>query len=193
MEEIDRDTIKTLSAETRLRILKMLSEHRATGADMSKRLGLSPSTINEHLKKLEASGLVTRIETGHKWVYYEPSGKGKALTTPIHPQQQQPSLQFVIVLAIGILMFFGGALATVMQLLPPALRGQLIAEAVKSAAAPILQKSAAAGAMSDSTAAAIAQPSIPLPLVAMLAGAVIIIALLSSSYYRNRNRNNKKS
>lgn len=190
MEEIDRDTIKTLSAETRLRILKMLSEHRATGADMSKRLGLSPSTINEHLKKLEASGLVTRIETGHKWVYYEPSGKGKALTTPIHPQQQQPSLQFVIVLAIGILMFFGGALATVMQLLPG---GQLNSEAVKSAAAPILQKSAAAGAISDSTTAVIAQPSIPLPLVAMLAGAVIIIALLSSSYYRNRNRNNKKS
>lgn len=182
MEEIDRATIKTLSAETRLRILKMLSEHRATGADMSKRLGLSPSTINEHLKKLEASGLVTRIETGHKWVYYEPSVKGKALTAP--RLSQQP-LQFILVLAIGILMFVGGAFVAIMQMLPHAAPGG------QQLDSGVLQKSAA-GAISDSTVTAIiAQPSIPLPLVAMLAGAVIIMALLSSPYYRNRN--NKKS
>lgn len=175
MEEIDRTTLKAISADTRLRILKMLSEHRATCADISKRLGLSPSTVNEHLKKLEASGLVIRIETGHKWVYYEPSRKGGALMVgPV------ASPQFVLVLAIGILMFLGGAFFAIAQKLPVSGGQQLGAEA---AGAPIMQKSV--GAIADAaTQYPAAQPSV-LPILAMLAGAVIIVVLLSA-YYKKK-------
>lgn len=173
MEEIDRATIKALSADTRLKILKLLSEHRATGADISKRLGLSPSTVNEHMKKLEASDLVLRKETGHKWVYYEPSGKGRALI--VGPGA---SARFVMVLAVGILMFLGGAFFAVLQKLPaPAPRP--LAEVARSAATTkIAQESA--GVVADM----VTQPSL-LPAVAMLAGAVIIIVMVSS-YYKNK-------
>ncbi len=168
--EIDGQTIKALSADTRRKILKLLSGHRATGADISRMLGLSPSTVNEHLKKLEASGLVRRIETGHKWVYYEPSEKGHALTTP----RSQP-LQFVLVLSIGVLLFLGGAFFTLAQKLQPS-------------AAPMMAETATAGAskaVADASQVA-AQPSSVLPAAAMLVGAVIIIVMLSSHYYKKK-------
>lgn len=176
MEEIDRSTIKALSAETRLKILKLLSEHRATGADISRLLGLSPSTVNEHLKKLEAAGLILRRETGHKWVYYEPSRKGGTLVA-------RPSLQFIVVLAIGILMFLGGAFfAIIVQMGLPAPPGASESAATSAAAATvtaIAQKSA--GAVANTAA----QPSL-LPLVAMLVGITVIIVMLSSYYGKKR-------
>lgn len=171
MEEIDRTTIKALSAETRLRILKLLSEHRATGADISRLLGLSPSTVNEHLKKLEAAGLILRRETGHKWVYYEPSRKGGTLVA-------RPSLQFVVVLAIGILVFLGGAfLAIIVQRGLPAPPGAS-ESAATTTTTTIAQESA--GVVAD----AVTQPSL-LPIVAMLVGVVIMIVMVSS-YYKNK-------
>jgi len=50
--------LKTLSDNTRLRILKLLREEPLTAAQMAKRLRLRPPTISHHLKSLRLAGLV---------------------------------------------------------------------------------------------------------------------------------------
>lgn len=102
--EIDSKTIKALSAETRIRILKILRNSRRIAADISKEIGLAPSTVNEHLKLMEEAGLVRKNETGHKWIYYEITEKGKNMITPKMP------ISIILTLSLGIgLAFFGAA------------------------------------------------------------------------------------
>ena len=99
--EIDKETIKALSADTRVDILKALSERRKTPAELSKQLDLASSTIVEHLRKLEDAGLIQRMETQHKWIYYEITSKGRSLVNPKIP------IYVLLSLPIGIgLMFF---------------------------------------------------------------------------------------
>jgi hypothetical protein len=43
---------------TRLRILGLLAEREATGAELSDRLGLTPPTVSHHMAKLVSAGLV---------------------------------------------------------------------------------------------------------------------------------------
>lgn len=100
--EIDKQTIKALSSDSRTEILKMLSEKRSIPADISKRLSLNSSTIAEHLQKLEKAGLVKKEKTGHKWIYYEITEKGTSLVKPKIP------VQFILVLSIGLIMAFFG-------------------------------------------------------------------------------------
>jgi DNA-binding transcriptional ArsR family regulator len=102
--EIDRKTLKALSADTRLDILKSLKIRRKMPSELSKELSLAPSTVIEHLNKLEKANLVKREETGHKWIYYNLTDKGKSLVEPRHP------VQFIIVLSLGILFLFSGAI-----------------------------------------------------------------------------------
>lgn len=95
--EITKDTIKALSSDTRLEILKILAKRRRIAADLAKDLDLAPSTVNEHLKKLEESRLIEKKDSGHKWFYYEITDKGKNLVKPKSP------MQFVIILSLGFL------------------------------------------------------------------------------------------
>jgi len=100
--KIDKETIKALSADTRVDILKALSERRKTPTELSKQLDLASSTIVEHLRKLEDAGLIQRMETHHKWIYYEITSKGRSLVNPRIP------IYVLLSLPIGIgLMFFG--------------------------------------------------------------------------------------
>lgn len=100
--EIDRKTIKALSADSRLDIMKSLASRRKMPSELSVSLKLSPSTVSEHLKVLEESGLVKRVDTGHKWIYYELTGKGGELARPRNP------VQFMIVIAAGALIMILG-------------------------------------------------------------------------------------
>lgn len=101
--EIDKQTIKALSADARVRILKILNGNRRIAADISKEIGLAPSTVNEHLKTMENAGLVKKNDTGHKWIYYEITEKGKNLVTPKMP------ISIILALSLGIgLTLFGG-------------------------------------------------------------------------------------
>lgn len=101
--EIDRETIKALSSDTRIEMLKLLSERRRMPAEISRALELAPSTVVEHLQKLEEVGLVERKETGNKWVYYEITEKGKNLIKPKIP------VQIILSLTLGAVMTFVGA------------------------------------------------------------------------------------
>lgn len=100
--EITKSTIKALASDTRLEMLRLLSQRRKIPADIAKLLKLAPSTVNEHLKILEEEGLVRRKETGHKWIYFEITEKGRSLVQPRSP------MQFVIILGLGALMMLVG-------------------------------------------------------------------------------------
>ncbi|OGI12642.1 hypothetical protein A3K64_03610 [Candidatus Micrarchaeota archaeon RBG_16_36_9] len=100
--EIDRKTLKALSADTRLNILKSLGKRRKTPSELSKELNLATSTVVEHLNKLEEADLIRREETGHKWIYYNLTEKGSSLVKPRVP------MNFIIVLSVCIIVFFAG-------------------------------------------------------------------------------------
>ncbi len=106
--ELDRTTIKSLSSETRIDILKSLARRRKMPTELAKEFGMAASTISEHLKNLEDSRLIQRKETGHKWIYYELTEKGNTLVKP------QYTPQFVVILVLGGLIFLG-AFATFFQ------------------------------------------------------------------------------
>ncbi len=59
--------------ETKERILKMLKNKPRTREEIAKELGLSPSTISQHLEELEEMGLVKKQDHRHskRWKYYE--------------------------------------------------------------------------------------------------------------------------
>jgi DNA-binding transcriptional ArsR family regulator len=78
-------------------MLKRLSSRRKMPAELAREMKLAPSTVVEHLKELEDSGLVKKQETQHKWIYYELTDKGTDLFQPRIP------FQFILMLAFGIL------------------------------------------------------------------------------------------
>lgn len=96
--ELDRQVLKAISAETRLKMLKSLSNRKKMPSELQKEMMLSSSTVVEHLKNLESAGLIKRIETGHKWVYYELTEKGTSIVCPSTP------IKFILALAAGAAM-----------------------------------------------------------------------------------------
>jgi DNA-binding transcriptional ArsR family regulator len=79
---LDRDAFKALAGETRIQILKELTERRKTQSELAQKLSLSPPTVNEHLELLKKAGLVEPIDEGRKWKYYALTSKGKDLLNP---------------------------------------------------------------------------------------------------------------
>ena len=78
--EITRETIKALSSDTRVEIIKALKERRKTVSELSSEMRLSKSTVHEHLEKLLRESLIQRNESyTNKWVYYELTRKGSEL------------------------------------------------------------------------------------------------------------------
>ncbi|MFH8080809.1 MAG: winged helix-turn-helix domain-containing protein [Candidatus Aenigmatarchaeota archaeon] len=68
---VKKDILKVLSCETKMNILKELSNGQKTPTDLSKKLGKSKSTIADHLDELTKLGLVGKYEEkGKKWVFY---------------------------------------------------------------------------------------------------------------------------
>jgi len=94
--EIDRRMIKTLASETKVNILKSLGYRKKMTAELSAELKLSPSTVSEHIKELESADMVRKIETGHKWVYYELTPKSLEILKPKAP------VQSIFLLAVGV-------------------------------------------------------------------------------------------
>ena len=94
--EIDHATIKAVSAESRKNLLKSLKARKKMPSELSKETGLSPSTVVGHLQSLQTAGLIRRVETGHKWVYYELTDKGSNIVQPKVP------MQFALTLLLGI-------------------------------------------------------------------------------------------
>lgn len=79
---IDRNTLKLLASETKMELLKKLGKSQLTLTDMSKTMGMSPSTIKEHLDELSRAGLILQKDEGRKWKYYELTRTGRQITSP---------------------------------------------------------------------------------------------------------------
>jgi DNA-binding transcriptional ArsR family regulator len=80
---LDRDSFKALASDTRVAILKSLGRQRKMLTELSKQLGMSPSTVKEHMDNLSKAGLVVQIDDGHKWKYYELTRKGENILNPV--------------------------------------------------------------------------------------------------------------
>ncbi|MBI5872373.1 winged helix-turn-helix transcriptional regulator [archaeon] len=99
---IDRDVLKVLSVDTRMDIIKILSEGARTPSDISKRLNKSNATIVEHLDAMVKVGLVKKIEQpGKKWVFYTLTERGKGIIS-------SKSRRLIIILSTSILALLGG-------------------------------------------------------------------------------------
>lgn len=80
---LDRDTFKVLSSDTRIQILKRINERKQTLSDLAEDMGMSPSTIKEHIDRLVEAGLIVHLDRGTKWKYYVLTSKGKSIVSPV--------------------------------------------------------------------------------------------------------------
>ncbi len=131
---LDQESFKALASEVRVDILKKLDERRQTVTDLSGLLALSKPTLLEHLEKLQAAGLVKRVDEGRKWIYYELSQKGRKL---LHPERVAIVLALssaAVLAAIGVVSFFASALGLIAS---PAMAPGNATHAGQQTAAPL--------------------------------------------------------
>lgn len=87
------------TGETKREILDILSCRRRTLTDISKELGLSASTVCQHLVELKMLGMVQQVDNPYikKWKYYEimkyPIPAELNRTAPISIVQQVPTIK----------------------------------------------------------------------------------------------------
>jgi DNA-binding transcriptional ArsR family regulator len=94
---VDRDVLKVLAVDTRMDILKELSQGNRTPSDLGKRLNKTDATIVEHLNALCKAGLVNRTEQpGKKWVFYSLTERGYGII-------KSKSRKLIIVIATSLL------------------------------------------------------------------------------------------
>ena len=80
---IDVDLIKVLASDTRRDVLRLLGERRRTLTELAEAVGLKKATILEHLEKLQAAGLIRRLDDGERiWIYYELTPRGSRIVHP---------------------------------------------------------------------------------------------------------------
>ena len=79
---LDKETFKVLSSDTRIRILKLLGKRRMTLSEVSACLEMSVSAVKEHLGTLVSAELIQQMDEGHKWKYYQLTGRGREIVAP---------------------------------------------------------------------------------------------------------------
>lgn len=100
---LDDRSFKALSADSRVNILKKLNERRMTLSELSQKLDLKNSTIKEHCNILLNAELISKIDEGRKWKYYELTGKGKQVVEPNLMQE----VQVFVMLSLTAIIFMG--------------------------------------------------------------------------------------
>jgi len=173
---LDRESFKILASETRVAIMKSLGRRRKTLTELSKELSMSPSTVKEHMDSLCRGGLAVLIDDGHKWKYYELTGKGKDILNP-------GGTRILIILAVSVIGFFG--------VLYDMLRrgGEAGASMLASRGADSLSASETAKAAGEAALNAAPQALIPwhLPALAILAALAAACALFLACRKRSGN------
>jgi DNA-binding transcriptional ArsR family regulator len=104
---LDSEVFKALASETRLEILKNLDERKKTVTELSRIMDLNKATIYEHLSILNHVGLVTKVESLNKWVYYRLTWKGTDL---LHPEKKKIAIVFsaaIMFLIMGMIYLIG--------------------------------------------------------------------------------------
>jgi DNA-binding transcriptional ArsR family regulator len=123
---IDREVLKVLSADTRMDILKMLSEGARTPSFLSKKLGKSDATIVEHLDTMSRVGLVKKtVSPGKKWVFYSLTDRGEGILS-------SKSHRLVIILATSLIALVGGAVSLGKYYVDTGMGSRFVAETAKA-------------------------------------------------------------
>lgn len=178
--EFNRQILKAVSAEARLKMLKCLKSRKKMPSELSREIGLSPSTVIGHLKNLEGAGLIRRIETGHKWVYYELTDKGAGMVQPRTP------IQFMLTFAIGVLAALLGIAKSISKGAMLSESENIAAPLAKSAADQAAPQAASNIAQDAGIAAAQSAPIDILYIALIVAGA--LIAIFSAYMIMRRNK-----
>jgi DNA-binding transcriptional ArsR family regulator len=134
---LDRETFKVLSADTRIDILKRLEQRKKTLTDLAQEMGMSPSTIKEHLDKLVSAGLIKHIDRGTKWKYYCLTHKGSMIINPVETKVWILLGVSVLLLAASMLSLHAGLMELVYS--------QAFAAAPPTAERAVAEESAAGG------------------------------------------------
>lgn len=79
---LDKESLKAITVETRVKILRILANKQQTLSDLSQLLGLSAPTLKEHLDVLEKVAMINKLEEGRKWKYYKITEKGLCMIYP---------------------------------------------------------------------------------------------------------------
>ncbi len=160
---IDRNVLKIVAVDTRMDILKELSEGSRTPADLGKRLNKTSSTIVEHLDILCRAGLVKKIEQpGKKWIFYTLTEKGEGIVS-------SKTKRLVIILGVSVLSAIAGFTGFFSYTLGGFSTRSMTAVSESVSKAP----------GSDAAAAAAVQA----PWILYLSGALIAISFAGISYY----------
>lgn len=103
--ELDSKAFKVLSSDSRVALLKKVAEKPRSLSALAQEMGLTVQSTDEHLRKLQASGFVSKSRHS-KWVYYEATDSGKQVVQP-KPQA------IYLMLSLSFFMFMA-AFATLM-------------------------------------------------------------------------------
>ena len=79
---LDQASFRALASETRIAILRALSEHQMTLTELAERLQISKPGVMKHLELLQEAGLVLREDAERKWIYYRLTTKGERILDP---------------------------------------------------------------------------------------------------------------
>lgn len=77
-QALQKEDLKILGTESRVKILKHLGKRKMTVSELSRQIDLSKSTVHEHLATLADAGFIEKSDNnGNIWVYYHLTDKGK--------------------------------------------------------------------------------------------------------------------
>ncbi|MBP2144772.1 DNA-binding transcriptional ArsR family regulator [Methanofollis sp. W23] len=110
---LNRETLEVLASEQRVQIMKHLDEKRMTLTELSQEMQCAKSTVHHHVEKLMASGLITDIDEGHRWIYLELTLKGRMI---LHPSEKT---RIVLLLTSIPITFSGGIVLLTVYLNQP--------------------------------------------------------------------------
>jgi len=167
---IDRKTLRALGADTRITILKKLSSRRSTQAELAQALSLSQPAVKEHLESLLDAGLVARIESDHKWKYYEITEKGTAIVGPT-------TKKIWFILGVSLCAFIASVASAYQKILPQPLalqQPEMMKVAAVQTSAPLMDAAVGVGSTAAENAAAATSS---LPTAEFLIIAISLIAI----------------
>jgi len=94
---MDKKTFRSLTSETRIKILKLLSKRNYTLTEIAKELGITKTSAKEHLDILVEGRLIEPVPSSNIWKYYTLTKDGRKLI------ERETPKRVVILIAIAII------------------------------------------------------------------------------------------
>ncbi|MEE9406195.1 MAG: winged helix-turn-helix domain-containing protein [Candidatus Aenigmarchaeota archaeon] len=182
---LDKSAFRALASDTRVSMLKLLLKRRMTLSELSKKLGMSVSTIKEHLESLVSADLIKQIDDGHKWKYYELTKAGREVVQP-------SDRRIMVLLAISAVAALFGMNGLISKFSPAGGQTFLAKEMVRQpmatggGAAEILMETAADTAAGAAPELISAAPSIPYFELTLTVVALIVLGTSIGYLYSRR-------